>query len=54
MIATIIFVICIFLTIWSTILFVGALRNHAGFPVLNILIYTLAVTGIVTHLIGIW
>ena len=57
MIINIIFVICIFLVIWQGILFIGNCCNGTlakGFPVFNILLLALSLTGVITHIIGIW
>lgn len=54
---TIIFVACIFVTVWMGILFVGAAINKSlgrDFPLANILLWSLSITGIITHIIGIW
>lgn len=54
MLINLLFAFCIFMTVWSTILFIGKLLRGEGFPAGNVLIYTAAITGIVTHIIGIW
>lgn len=54
---TVLFVLCIFVAVWMGIIFVGcALNNTLGtnFPAMNILLLALSMTGIITHIIGIW
>ena len=54
---TILFVACIFVAVWMGIIFVGcalAKTLSTGFPAANILLLALAITGIITHIIGIW
>lgn len=57
MIANIIFTICIFTAISETILFIANGWNGSlvkGFNWYNRLLLTMSLTGIVTHIIGIW
>lgn len=53
---TILFVICIFMAVWSTIIFIGDAINGtlSTFKPSNIVIYAASITGIITHVIGIW
>lgn len=57
MIVNIIFTICIFVTISETILFIANGWNGSlakGFEWYNRLLLTISLTGIITHIIGIW
>lgn len=57
MIVNIIFTICIFIVISEMILFIANGWNGSlvrGFEWYNRLLLTLSLTGIITHIIGIW
>lgn len=57
MIVNIIFTICIFTAISETILFITNGWNGSlvrGFEWYNRLLLTISLTGIITHIIGIW
>lgn len=57
MLSTILFILCIFVSIWNGIIFVGCAISKSlatGFPAMNILLWAITLTGIVTHVIGIW
>lgn len=54
---TVLFAICIFVAVWMGIIFVGCALNKTlstCFPAMNILLLALSVTGIITHIIGMW
>lgn len=50
-------VLCIFVTVWMGIIFIGAALNKSlgrDFPAMNILLLSLSLTGIITNIMGLW
>ena len=56
MFTTLLFVLALFMVIWQTILFAGNALNKTleTYTTLNIIIYAVSLTAIVTHLMNIW
>ncbi len=50
------FTMCIFLAVWQGILFFGNAFNRTlgHYGSINILLFALSITGIITHVIDIW
>lgn len=54
MIRTIIFVICIFISIWYVAVNTAKLFRGFAISAFNFAIMSAALTGVITHIIGIW
>lgn len=56
MMNSILYLVCVFLTVWQGIIFVGNALNDSleGFGSLNVLLMTMGITGIILRANGLW
>lgn len=54
MILTALFILSIFVAIWSSFICFGTLYMKQGLPAINIVMLAASVTAIITRTIGIW